>query len=76
MGKVYDMKGIQEVVDKIQERVPHMDGIVVLCLNKDQTTFMVTSKISGQEKAFLGAFYQSFLNRMFDEEMEIKTNGR
>ncbi len=49
-------------------REEHLDGVIVIALNKDGTQFLSTSRMSGYEKGHLIMFALSWLIGRFQHE--------
>lgn len=58
------------VLKEMLARVNSFEGVICIALNKDSSQFLMTSRISGSEKALLVAFAQSWMMSWFHNQEE------
>jgi len=58
---------VLETIELFKEThdVSNLESIVILAIKKDGGQVLMTNKTSGEKKAFLLAFFQSWVNKWF-----------
>jgi hypothetical protein len=59
-------QSVHQAIQEFMDRADNFDGVMLIALNKDSSQFMVTSKMSGIEKAFLVQFANAAMNKWFE----------
>lgn len=57
---------VEEALTYIAERGDKIKGVMIISLNKDGSQYMVTSKMSTYERAFLTQFANATMLKWFD----------
>lgn len=60
---------VKEKIEDFLKKYESFDGVMLIGLNKDGTTYMSTSTMSGMEKTYLAAFAQAYIASLFEDIM-------
>ena len=61
-------QSVEHVLKEMADRADHFSGVIVIAKNKDGGRYMMTSRMSGEDKAGLFCFFQAYLNDIFKVE--------
>lgn len=61
---------VKECLNEMLDRADHLEGVIVVALNKDGTQFLSTSAMSHESKCFLKCFFDAYVAQWFSEMQE------
>jgi hypothetical protein len=65
LAEVKPQSDVAPTIQSFLDKSDDMQSVMLLSINKDGSQFMVTSTMSGMEKAFLTQFAQAAMNEHF-----------